>query len=100
MGFKAPRISLCSWLAAEIWQGILYLGDEWDAFNYLEIMDHSIEYFINCAAGYCAFEYERRLKQLWLENWKEKRQNEKEDRKLNAQKQRVCPYVVICDKQH
>ena len=87
-GFSPPRVTLESWMAADVWNGILYLGDEWDAFNYLEIMDNSIEYFINCAAGYCAFNYEQKLKRFWLENWRIKRDREKEERKQKTRADR------------
>jgi len=87
-GFSPPKITLELWMATDVWQGILYLGDEWDALNYLEIMDNSIEYFINCAAGYCAFNYEQKLKRFWLENWRIKRDRERQERKQKTRNDR------------
>eukprot|EP01084_Bolivina_argentea_P284415 487434_1 len=77
-----PKMTLEKWNAVDVWQGILYLGDEWDALNYLEIIHNKIEYFINCAAGYCAFEYEKKLKYYWLENWRHLREKEREKQKF------------------
>eukprot|EP01083_Nonionella_stella_P315892 1142446_1 len=83
-----PGIFLETWMAVDIWKDLLYLGDEWDALNYTEIMDHSIEYFINCAAGYCAFDYEQKLKEFWLQNWKENRAQEAYKRKEKQKNER------------
>ena len=34
---------------------------------------HTVEYFINCAVGYCAFDLQRKLQRKWLARWKQQR---------------------------